>query len=84
AMAAPLASSSCAFVAVGSDGRDGPTDAAGAFIDGRTLSRLAGRGIDAAGALGRCDSHRALAAIGAVVPRFEPTTNLTDLYIVAC
>jgi len=84
AMAAPLASSSCAFVAIGSDGRDGPTDAAGAVIDGRTLSRLAGRGVDAAGALQRCDSHRALAAIGAVIPRFEPTTNLTDLYIVAC
>ena len=84
AMAAPLASSSCAFVAIGSDGRDGPTDAAGAVIDGRTLSRLASRGIDAAGALERCDSHRALAAVGAVIPRFDATTNLTDLYIVAC
>jgi glycerate 2-kinase len=84
AMAAPLSSTRCTFVALGSDGRDGPTEAAGAFVDGSTLSRLAARGIDAAGALERCDSHRALAAIAASVPRWDTGTNLTDLYVVAC
>jgi glycerate 2-kinase len=83
AMVAPLNSTNLAFVALGSDGRDGPTDAAGAFIDGRTLSRLAARGVDPVGALRRCDSHRALAAIDATIPRFDSGTNLTDLYILA-
>ena len=84
AMAAPLAGTQCAFVALGSDGRDGPTEAAGAAIDGGTLARLAARGIDAAGALERCDSHGALTRVGASVPRYDSGTNLTDLYVVAC
>jgi len=84
AMAAPLSSTRCTFVALGSDGLDGPTDAAGGIVDGSTLSRLAARGIDAAGALERCDSHRALAAVAASVPRWDTGTNLTDLYILAC
>jgi glycerate 2-kinase len=83
AMCAPLAGTSSSFVAVGSDGRDGPTDAAGACVDGRTLSRLATRGIDAADALRRCDSHGALDAVGATIARFDSGTNLTDLYILA-
>ncbi|MGZ3439856.1 MAG: glycerate kinase type-2 family protein [Polyangia bacterium] len=83
-MAAALSGTTRSFVAVGSDGRDGPTDAAGAFVDGRTLQRMAARGVDAAGALERCDSHHALAAVGALVPCFDSGTNLTDLYIVAC
>jgi glycerate-2-kinase len=45
---------------------------------------MAARGVDAAGALERCDSHRALAAVGATIPRFDSGTNLTDLYILAC
>jgi hydroxypyruvate reductase len=83
ALAAPLSSTDLAFVAVGSDGRDGPTDAAGAFVDGRTLAQFAARNVDAAAALGRCDSHRALAAVGAVIPAYDSGTNLTDLYILA-
>ncbi|MGZ3428227.1 MAG: glycerate kinase type-2 family protein [Polyangia bacterium] len=84
AMCASLAGTPLSFVAVGTDGRDGPTDAAGAFVDGRTLPRLATRNLDAADALRRCDSHRALAAVGATIPRFDSGTNLTDLYILAC
>jgi glycerate 2-kinase len=82
-MAAALSGTTRSFVALGSDGRDGPTDAAGAFVDGRTLQKMAARGIDAAGALERCDSNRALAAVGATIPRFDSGTNLTDLYILA-
>lgn len=83
-MVAPLASGNMRLVALGSDGRDGPTEAAGAVVDGGTLGKCAARGIDVAGALARCDSGRALAAVGATVPRFESGTNLTDLYILTC
>lgn len=81
AMVAALAGRDLALVAVGSDGRDGPTDAAGAAVDGRTLGRLAARGVDAAEALGRADSHRALAAVGATIAAWPTGTNLTDLYL---
>lgn len=80
-LAAPLHGRDLAFVALGSDGRDGPTDAAGAAVDGRTLPRLAARGLDAAAALARSDSHRALAAVGATIPSWPTGTNLTDLYL---
>lgn len=83
AMAAVLHGRDYAFLAVGSDGRDGPTDAAGAAIDGRTLPAMAVEGIDAANALERADSHRALAAVGATIPAWATGTNLTDLYILA-
>jgi hydroxypyruvate reductase len=80
-LSAPLAGRDLALVAVGSDGRDGPTDAAGAFVDGRTLAACARAGIDVADALARCDSHRALAAVGATVAAWPTGTNLTDLYL---
>jgi glycerate 2-kinase len=80
-MTAALAGRDLGLVALGSDGRDGPTDAAGALVDGRTLHEIAARGIDVAEALARADSHRALAAVGATIPKMATGTNLTDLYI---
>lgn len=80
-LVAPLSGRDLALVALGSDGRDGPTPAAGAAVDGRTLSRLARQGIDAAEALARSDSHRALAQVAAIIPGWTATTNLTDLYL---
>jgi hydroxypyruvate reductase len=82
-MAAGLAGRDLAFVACGSDGSDGPTPAAGAAVDGRTLAALAERGVDAAAALARCDSHRALSAVGATITTGPTGTNLTDLYLLA-
>ena len=61
-MVAPLASTSVRMIALGSDGRDGPTDAAGAIVDGGTLAKCAAKGVDVAAALARFDSGGALAA----------------------
>jgi glycerate-2-kinase len=82
-LAAAIAGSDLAFCACGSDGRDGPTDAAGAVVDGATAQKLREAGIDAVAALAAYDSHRALAAVAALIPRFDSGTNLNDLYLLA-
>jgi glycerate 2-kinase len=83
ACAARNASPAFTLVACGSDGRDGPTDAAGAVVDGTTAAALADQRIDGARALADCDSNGALSAIGAAIPRFDSGTNVTDLYLLA-
>ena len=68
-----------AFLSGGTDGRDGPTDAAGGIVDGGTLDRIAAAGLDAAGLLARNDSHRALEAAGDLLVTGATGTNVADL-----
>jgi glycerate 2-kinase len=70
------------FVAFGTDGIDGPTDAAGAYVDGSTARRMQEAGIDAADALARNDSHRALEAAGALIRTGPTGVNVADLWLV--
>jgi hydroxypyruvate reductase len=69
-------------LAAGTDGIDGPTSAAGAFVDGTTRARLQTSGLDIDEALRRCDSHRALAAIGDLWVTGRTDTNVADLLLV--
>ncbi len=74
-----------AFVA-GSDGRDGPTDAAGAYVDGTTWDALVARAqrdprLDPDAALRRCDAGTALAAVGALVITGPTGINHADVVI---
>jgi glycerate-2-kinase len=68
-------------LAAGTDGRDGPTDAAGALIDADTWGRIARAGADPGAALARHDSHPALARAGALLETGPTGTNVMDLVI---
>jgi glycerate 2-kinase len=69
------------FAACGSDGTDGPTDAAGAIVDGRSWDGFREAGVDPEQALQGFDSYRAHSAAGSLL-RLGPTgTNVNDLYI---
>lgn len=67
---------------VGTDGIDGPTDAAGALVDGTTLARAEADRLDVKGALARNDSYPILTALGDIVRTGPTGTNVMDLQIV--
>jgi glycerate 2-kinase len=70
-----------AALVAGTDGIDGPTDAAGAFASPATVARAAAAGLDAAASLRRNDAYNLFDALGDLV-RIGPTgTNVADLLI---
>lgn len=71
-----------AFLSGGTDGRDGPTEAAGAVVDAGTLGRMEAAGIDVAARLADNDSNPALAASGDLVMTGGTGTNVADIQIV--
>ena len=73
-----------ALLAAGTDGRDGPTDAAGAIVDGRTWATIAAAGRDPARDLAGHDAYRALDAAGALVRPGLTGTNVMDIVIGIC
>jgi hydroxypyruvate reductase len=70
-----------AFVA-GSDGIDGTTWAAGAFVTGETWDAIANQKIDPEDALRRCDSTRALLAVDALVITGPTGINHADVIVI--
>jgi glycerate 2-kinase len=85
ALAAALAlgaEESLVVLAAGTDGTDGPTDAAGGLVDAGTLARGRAAGADAARALLDNDAHRFLTAAGDCVVSGPTNTNLLDLYLI--
>jgi glycerate 2-kinase len=69
------------LLAAGTDGTDGPTDAAGGLVDADTCARLRHAGLDAEECLARADSGTALAAADALVSTGPTGTNVADLVI---
>lgn len=69
------------FLAAGTDGTDGPTDAAGAVVDARTAHAHDGPLEGARAALDDNDSYAFLSATGDLIVSGPTNTNLLDLYI---
>ncbi len=73
--------SGVAIGSVGTDGRDGPTDAAGAVVDGETALRVRAARMELADQLRNNDTLRALDAAGAVMRTGATGTNVMDVYL---
>ena len=69
-------------ISVGSDGTDGPTDAAGGYADGDTLAELAQKGLDPAAVLRENDAYHALKAVGNLIITGPTGTNVNDVAVV--
>jgi hydroxypyruvate reductase len=66
----------------GTDGSDGPTDAAGAIADGETIARAAGHGMKAQDFLARNDSYRFFQPLNDLLLTGPTNTNVMDVRVV--
>lgn len=73
---------SVALLSIGTDGIDGPTDAAGGLVDETTAARAAGSGASIAAALADNDAYPCLARLGDLVVTGPTGTNVGDLVVV--
>ena len=71
----------CALASVGTDGIDGPTNAAGAIVDSTTISRASARALTPASFLARHDAHSFFAALDDLVVTGATATNVGDLQV---
>jgi hydroxypyruvate reductase len=76
-----LAGWNAVLLAAGTDGTDGPTEDAGALVDGGTVARGTGESFDAQGALAAADAGTFLEAAGDLVHTGPTGTNVMDLMI---
>ena len=70
-----------ALISVGSDGTDGPTDAAGGYADGGTFDALLRKGIRIADVLRNNDAYHALDAVDCLIRTGPTGTNVNDVTV---
>ncbi len=70
-----------ALISVGSDGTDGPTDAAGGYVDSATVSRFEALSLDVKAYLENNDSYHGLEAVGGLIITGPTGTNVNDVAI---
>ena len=68
-------------LAAGTDGTDGPTDAAGAFADGRTWERAREQGVDPEALLVNNDAYHVFDPLDALLRTGPTGTNVNDLFV---
>ncbi|MFQ5677459.1 MAG: MOFRL family protein, partial [bacterium] len=66
----------------GTDGTDGPTDAAGAICDGSTIGKAKKMGMNAKGYLAKNDAYRFFAPLNDLLMTGPTNTNVMDLRLV--
>ncbi|MCV2863844.1 glycerate kinase [Albidovulum sediminicola] len=81
AMAMPDLGRGWVFLSGGTDGRDGPTEAAGGIVDAGTPARIVAAGGDPEALLANNDSNRALALAGDLLVIGATGTNVADVQI---
>ena len=81
AVAPAIAGLNAAVFSVGSDGTDGPTDAAGGYVDGDTLAALEAGGWSGYAALQNNDSYHALKAVDGLIITGATGTNVNDVAV---
>ena len=70
------------IASVGTDGEDGPTDAAGGYADAAVVAEITRLDLDVPKALARCDAYPLLAAAGGLIRTGPTGTNVADIRIV--
>ena len=70
-----------AVFSVGSDGTDGPTDAAGGYVDSQTDAALRAKGLSAADVLKDNDAYHALKAVDGLIMTGPTGTNVNDVAV---
>ena len=70
-----------AVFSVGSDGTDGPTDAAGGYVDYQTAEELKSQGVDIYDVLQQNDAFHALQKVGGLVVTGPTGTNVNDVAV---
>ena len=69
------------LLSAGTDGTDGPTDAAGAFVDGTTVARAEALGLDPREALDGNDAYPFFQRLGDLLITGPTRTNVMDVRI---
>ena len=70
-----------AVFSVGSDGTDGPTDAAGGYADSETMAALAAAGLDIFAVLRENDAYHALGKVDGLITTGPTGTNVNDVAV---
>jgi len=70
-----------ALASAGTDGIDGPTDAAGAIVDDTTIARAREKGLDAQVALQAHDAYPFFASLGDLIVTGPTGTNVGDVQV---
>ena len=81
AAAEGVAGLNAAVFSVGSDGTDGPTDAAGGYVDGDTRDALRAQGVEIDAVLRENDAYHALARTDGLIITGPTGTNVNDVAV---